>query len=47
MFPILPKDGSWEQTELALIANDHYLLGSFQTLKYAESKFHEPIESNR
>ena len=47
MLPGLGEDrSSWEQTELALIAKDHYLLGSFQSLKYTESKFHKLIESN-
>ena len=46
MFPALGEDpSSWEQTELALIAQDYYLLHSFQALKYTESKFHKPIES--
>lgn len=48
MLPVLGEDrSSWEQTQLALIAKDHYLLNSFQALKYTEGKFHKPIESNR
>lgn len=47
MFPGLGEDGSsWEQTELESIAKDHYLLDSFQALKYTESKFNKPIKSS-
>lgn len=28
----------WQETELAMIAQDHYLLDSFQTLKYINGK---------
>ena len=46
MFPGLGENrSSWEKIELALIAQDHYLLDSFQALKYTESKFHKPIKS--
>lgn len=39
MIPEIGEDrstSSWEQTELVLIAKDHYLLDLFQALKYTE-----------
>lgn len=49
MLPGLGENrSSWERTELALVAQDPYLLDSFQSLKYTEGKFYKtPIESNR
>ena len=33
------EDQSWADAQLAIIAQDHHLLKSFQTLKYVNSKF--------
>ena len=43
---MLPRENleSWENTELALIVKDGYLLDSFQNFKYINSKF-SPEES--
>ena len=33
------EDQSWEHAQLAIIAQDPYLLDSFQTLKYVNGKY--------
>ena len=37
---MIPRDDqSWEDAQLAIIAQDPYLLDSFQTLKYVNGKY--------
>ena len=35
----LGESQSWEDAQLAMIAQDHHFLNAFQTLKYVNSKF--------